>query len=253
MDKNSRFDTNNYEFNTESKNGIYLIHGFTNSTYEVKMLAEYLSKKGYHTVAENLPGHGTTVEECNRVKYTDWITFIQKGVAKLASTCDKIHIIGSSMGAVLTLHLSTIFPVDSIVVIAPVFQFKSEFKARILVPLFNNFIPLTKKSSQYSNSNNIEFYGYTYYPNRALNEFRKLTNVVRKKLPNIKCPTLMLFSKADQTCIMDNYDIVNSSIGTSTKENLILDKTSHTMLDDQSYIDEHQLIYATINQFIDRF
>ncbi len=253
MDKKSRLDSNNYEFNTESKKGIYLIHGFTNSTYEVKILAKYLSEKGYHTVAENLPGHGTTVEECNRVKYIDWITFVQKGLAKLASTCDTIHIIGISMGAVLTLNLSTIFPVNSIVVVAPVFQFKNEFKARVLVPLFNNFIPLTEKSSQYANPNDITFYGYSQYPNRALNEFRKLTNIVRRKLPNVKCPTLMLFSKSDQTCIMDNYKIVNSSIGTTTKESLILDNISHTMLDDQDYMDEHELIYSTINQFIDKF
>ena len=73
MDKRPRFDENNYKFNTESKNGIYLIHGFTNTTYELKMLAEYLSQKGYHSVANNLPGHGTTVAECNKTKYTDWL------------------------------------------------------------------------------------------------------------------------------------------------------------------------------------
>ena len=109
MDRTSKFDTKNYEFNPESKNGIYLIHGFTNTTYEVKRLAEYLSKQGYHAVANNLPGHGTTVDECNRVKYTDWITAVEQDLASLASTCDKIHIIGISMGAVLALHLSTIF------------------------------------------------------------------------------------------------------------------------------------------------
>ena len=63
MARTNRFDENNYEFNLESKNGIYLIHGFTNTTYETKKLAQYLSKQGYRTVANNLPGHGTTIEE----------------------------------------------------------------------------------------------------------------------------------------------------------------------------------------------
>ena len=39
------FDKNNYEFNPESTIGIYLIHGFSSSTYELKILAEFLSKK----------------------------------------------------------------------------------------------------------------------------------------------------------------------------------------------------------------
>ena len=65
----SRFDRNNYEFNKDAKIGIYLIHGFSSSTYEVKLLAHYLKNKGYHVVANNLPGHGTTVDDCNRYKY----------------------------------------------------------------------------------------------------------------------------------------------------------------------------------------
>ena len=71
MDRTNHFDENNYEFNTKSKNGVYLIHGFTNTTYETKKLAKYLADNGYYTVANNLPGHGTTIEECNRVKYKD--------------------------------------------------------------------------------------------------------------------------------------------------------------------------------------
>ena len=46
-----RFDTNNYEYNTKSKLGVYLIHGFSSTTYEVKQLAEYLGENGYYTIA----------------------------------------------------------------------------------------------------------------------------------------------------------------------------------------------------------
>ena len=253
MDRTSKFDENNYEFNTNSKNGVYLIHGFTNTTYEIKNLAEYLSTKGYHTIANNLPGHGTSTEECNRVKYTDWITAVEQEVAELASKCDKLHIIGASMGAVLALHLSTIFPINSMVVVAPVFKFKNQFKTRVLVPLFKNMIPKRKKSSQYVNGENMQFYGYLYYPNKALNELRKLTNIVRKKLHKVKCPALLLYSKSDLTCIMDNYNIVNDNIASIIKENLILEKSSHIMLADEGPLDEHELIYKTINNFIDKF
>ena len=137
--------------------------------------------------------------------------------------------------------------------VAPVFQFRNEFKVRILVPLFNKLIPLTSKSSQYSNASNMKFYGYEYYPNKALNEFRKLTSIVRKNLHNSKTPALMIFSKLDQTCIMDNYDILNNEIGSVEKESLIVNKLSHVMLDDTDYIDEHKQIYSTVNQFLNRF
>ena len=253
MSKQVRFDSNNYEFNKQSKNGVYLIHGFTNTTYEVKVLAEYLADKGYYTVAENLPGHGTTVEECNRVKYTDRIDATKEGLATLASKCDKVHIIGISMGAVIALHLATMFPINSLTIAAPVFKFRSQFKVHVLVPLFNKLIQLTDKGSQYPNPEEMNFYGYKHYPNIALNEFRKMTHIVRKNLSQIKTPTLMLFSKSDATCIIDNYDILNTELHSNVKESLILDKVSHVMLDDTQYIDEHKLIYSTINQFLDRF
>ena len=59
MEKMEFFDTKNYQFNTESKDGVYIIHGFTNSTYETRDLAEYLGNQGFYTHAINLPGHGT--------------------------------------------------------------------------------------------------------------------------------------------------------------------------------------------------
>ena len=253
MARTNRFDENNYEFNLDSKNGIYLIHGFTNTTYETKKLAQYLSKQGYRTVANNLPGHGTTIEECNRVKYQDWVESVEQGVAELASKCDKIHVIGSSMGGVLGLHIASQFPLNSLIAVAPVFQFKSEFKTRILVPLFNNIVPVVSKSSQYQDGQNMSFYGYTEYPNKALNQFRQLTNIVRKQLNNVQCPTLLIHSEGDQTCIMENYNIVNDNISSDIKEKLTLEKISHNMLVDDKHIDEFNLIYKKITNFIGQF
>ena len=80
-----RFDTNNYEFNKSSDIGVYIIHGFSNTTYEVKELAEFLGNQGYHTIANNLPGHGTTSEECNRVRYQMWLEHVTQDLANLIS------------------------------------------------------------------------------------------------------------------------------------------------------------------------
>ena len=41
------FDSKNYEFNKGCKRGIYLIHGFTSSTYEFLDLAKFLSENGF--------------------------------------------------------------------------------------------------------------------------------------------------------------------------------------------------------------
>jgi len=76
MSNTDFFDSNNYRFNSKSKLGVFIIHGFTNTTFETKDLAKHLSNNGFHSLTKNLPGHGTTVEDCNRYKYTDWINFV---------------------------------------------------------------------------------------------------------------------------------------------------------------------------------
>ena len=119
------FDSNNYQFNPESKDGVYIIHGFTNTTYEVKELACYLGDQGYYAVANNLPGHGTTVEDCNRCKFTDWIDFVEQDIAEMFSKCDNVYVIGISMGSVLALHLCSTFPLNAVVFGATVLKFRN--------------------------------------------------------------------------------------------------------------------------------
>ena len=48
-----RFDTNNYEYNKSSPIGVYIIHGFSNTTYANKEIAKFRDK-GFHTIANNL-------------------------------------------------------------------------------------------------------------------------------------------------------------------------------------------------------
>ena len=128
LEQTKFFDSNNYEYNTDSKIGILLIHGFTNTTYEYRKLTSFLSSKGFFVRVDNLPGHGTTVEDCNAMKYTDWIEFTEQRLADLSARCDKIFICGISMGALLAMHLSTVFPINGLISAAPFLSFNKPFK-----------------------------------------------------------------------------------------------------------------------------
>ena len=176
MESNYKFDPNNYEFNKKSKKGIYIIHGFTSTTYEVKQLAEFLGNNGFHAVANNLPGHGTTASQCNRVRYTDWLEHIKQDMAILSSQSDNIFVLGCSMGAVLALYAASIFPVNACVVGSTVLKFKNQFTIdyinRFICKIFK--IQNKKEYMDKQFKNNIKFYGYLEYPLIALNEYRKL-------------------------------------------------------------------------------
>ena len=246
------FDTKNYQFNTKSRDGIYIIHGFTNSTYETRDLAEYLGNQGFYTHAINLPGHGTTPEDCNRVKFTDWIEYTEQGVAEMSSQCDNVFVIGISMGSVLAIHLSSIFPLNAVVFASTVLKFKDYFSTRIMTPLFHRFIPFSdkRKSCPKDIRDKINFFGYQVWPMSAVNEMRKLINQVVKNLPAVKCPALIIHSTKDILSIPENISLVYDNISSENKDKLIVENAGHNLFIPNP---DQETIFLNIATFFKRF
>ena len=243
-----RFDEKSYYLNKDSKKGVYIIHGFTNTSYEVRDLAFFLSKNGYYAVAENLPGHGTSVEDCNQVKYQDWIDFTMRGITEMAAQRSQVAVIGISMGAVLALNIALHFPIRCLISSAIVLQFKKHFETNYLVPLLNRWIPKVEKGTQFTKEKKktVKLYGYSHYPMIALNQMRLMINQIRPQLHKIDCPTLMIHSKNDWTSIDKNIDIINNSIKSEDKKLLLVEKAHHCLFDknpDQQYIFKNVLNY----------
>lgn len=243
------FDSNNYTFNDDSTLGIYLIHGFTSTTYEVKRLAEYLSTFDYHVRANNLPGHGTSIDDCNLTKYNEWITFVEKDIAEMYTKCDKVIVLGVSMGALLALNLATVFPLDGIVLGGCLLEFKNEFNVRIMARLFNKIKPKIPKQTQFKekDSNHIHFYGYNQYPLIALNEMRKLVDTVSKKLHKITCQTLIIHSKDDKTALFKNHTLLKSLMVNAKIDCLVLENAGHHIFDPDK--NNQDIIFQAITKF----
>jgi esterase/lipase len=52
--------------------GVLLSHGFTGSPQSLRPWAEHLAAAGYAVRLPRLPGHGTTWQEMNTTRWTDW-------------------------------------------------------------------------------------------------------------------------------------------------------------------------------------
>ena len=247
--KQKRFDTRSYDYNSDNKIGIYLIHGFSSTTYEMNILANHLKNQKYHVVSNNLPGHGTTVEDCNKFKYNDWLNYSKQEFAKLCSTSDEVFIIGCSMGGVIALHLASLFPVNGIILGGVVLKFKLHFQTNYLNTLLCYFLKTREKKMVVSkNKNNkINFYGYTSYPLIALNEFRKMNKKVIKELKKIKAPILIIHSNADQVSIKDNVDIIKNNVVSKSIDVLNVQLAHHNIFDTNKDTPE---IFLAIDQFL---
>ena len=89
--------------------GILLVHGFTGSPPEMRPIADYLNQRGISVSAPLLPGHGTSVKDMNRCKWTDWANATENALKELRSKCKSVFVGGLSMGSLLALNLGTKF------------------------------------------------------------------------------------------------------------------------------------------------
>ena len=158
--KTIRFDNKNYEFNKQSQIGIYLIHGFSSSTYEMKQLAEFFSQHNFHVIAKNLPGHGTTVNHCNKIKFQDWLEFSKQELAILASQSKKVYIVGCSMGGLIALYLASLFPINGVMVGGLVMKFKKPFMTNVVNTILCKILKTREKKMIFDKNirEKIDFY-----------------------------------------------------------------------------------------------
>ena len=241
-----RFDKKNYEFNPSSKLGVYILHGFSSTTYEVKDLAEFLGENGYHSVANNLPGHGTSINDCNRIKYHHWMDKVKQDIAELSTKCDKVFVIGNSMGGVLALYIASLFPINGFVSAGTVLKFKNHFTTNYIVPIICNFLPFRPKN-KVNTSKTVKFYGYESYPLKALNQFKKMNKKIIPLIKNIKVPGMLIHSKSDKMSIKENLEIIKCNITKGKIKTFYVDKAHHNMFDKNP---DQKLIFNEVLQFL---
>jgi carboxylesterase len=87
--------------------GALVLHGFTGSPHSMRGLALALADAGFAVELPLLPGHGTTVEDMATTGWADWSGAAEAAYDKLAANCDRVVVVGLSMGGTLTAWLAT--------------------------------------------------------------------------------------------------------------------------------------------------
>lgn len=90
--------------------GALVLHGFTGTPHSMRGLAEALAGAGFAVELPLLPGHGTSVEDMATTGWDDWSAAAEDAYEKLAANCDRIVVVGLSMGGTLTVWLATRHP-----------------------------------------------------------------------------------------------------------------------------------------------
>jgi carboxylesterase len=86
--------------------GVLVSHGFTGSPFSMRPWAEQLADAGYTVRLPRLPGHGTSWQDLNTTRWTDWYAEVRAAYDELAARCDTVIGCGLSMGGALVTKLA---------------------------------------------------------------------------------------------------------------------------------------------------
>ncbi len=192
--------------------GALLVHGFTATPWEMRLLAEGLAKAGYLALAVRLPGHGTTPEDLASRTRHDWLGAVTAGYRLLQERGLPVFGIGMSTGGLLLGMLATQVPLVALTLLSPFLRL-----AHPLAPLAG----LLQRWHPYQERPLVAGSEKHYYRRRPLAgvaEVRRLAREFAPRLPQLSLPVLAIAAEGDETVDLASGLSLFQRLGSRHKE-----------------------------------
>jgi carboxylesterase len=217
--------------------GVLLIHGYTGSPTEMRWIGAYLYAHGLTVSGPLLPGHGTTPEAMNRCRWTDWTGHAEAALADLRARCTRVFVGGLSMGSLLTLHLAAQHPdlAGAIIYSPAVWTATSKI---YLTPLARHVVAFQPKSADSDLIDPLadrQLWCYDVDPVGAAAELLKLIFDVRRSLPKVVCPVIIIHSTRDAAIHPASAQRTFERIGAPDKQLITLHESGHCITVDRQW------------------
>jgi carboxylesterase len=222
--------------------GVLIIHGFASSLDSVSDLAPPLESLGIPTLMPVLRGHGAESPEALRgVTWHDWVADAESALQAFSTEAERVIVVGHSMGALVALSLAADHAdiIDSIVLVGAAVRLADPLAPgrplRFLWPVVRRLFKKWSLPPVYADKTLAQYdTNYHWAPMDSILSFLEFTEVMRRRLPEVRVPTLVLHSHKDTTAAPESADVVYSGISTPAQQKRIVwfEVTDHEMLRD---------------------
>lgn len=235
-----------FEYAGSRDHGVLLLHGFLGSLANMVPFGRYLAGEGFTVKGISLSGHNGDEREMAGVRKEAWIQDTLDGFDALAETCKNVSVVGLSMGGALTLLAAERRPVYRAVPVAAALSIYNRLAplARIAAP-FYPYRPGRRKSAS---SSRPDPYAVSYDGLflRSAAEFNGLIRIVRRQLPKVRCPLLVVRAGQDRTVRPEAADWIMERTSSKEKQLLELPESAHVCVLGK----EKQLLFKKTAEFL---
>ncbi|MHA1188077.1 MAG: alpha/beta hydrolase [Candidatus Heimdallarchaeota archaeon] len=210
--------------------GILLTHGFSSTAQEMEGLGIYLNEKcGYTTFGTLLAGHGTSPADLAQTDIIDWYKSMKKGYDFLQQICDKIILIGHSMGGTLSLILAANEKVDGIISLCT--PIKVEYFMQdylFLVADLLKYFPRRKTEIEVMEDNGLMNYRMSAL--KAVEHLLELMEIAKGEIHKVTAPIFTVTAGHDKRVPLYNAERIREMISSEVKEDYFAPKSHHMVL-----------------------
>jgi carboxylesterase len=243
-------------FFTGGETGCLCLHGFTASPAEVRWLGEHLRGCGFTVYGQRLAGHGTDPRHLARSTWRDWYASALDGYHLLRGACQRIVLVGHSMGGLLALLLATEVEAAGVAALATPLRFSSRVMANarwLRYPLPYSMQPDRSSLPQVVRQEQVrrgeEVVGrvrYDRWSSAAVAQLYALSRYTESQLSQVTAPLLLVYSQADRTAVLAQSDYIASAVSSKLIERHILEKSGHILTQDV----EREQVFTWVAGFV---
>jgi carboxylesterase len=242
------------------KVGCLLVHGFTGSPKEMRWMGEYMSEKGHTVLGIRLPGHATCPADMLNARWPDWLAAVEDGwhILNGATHGGPIFLMGLSMGGILSLLFAAQakagnHPVAGVVAMSTPYSLREDWRLRYIKSLRYIQPSMPKGAPDWRNPDAAgDHIDYPYYPTRSIAELRDLLVEMRKSLPEMTVPALLVHSRTDSgggSFHPDSMEKIFANLGSREKQMIWVEDSGHVVTREP----EREKIFQAATDFICRF
>lgn len=234
-------------FMSGGERGVLLIHGFTGLPVELRLLGEHLNRQGYSVLCPRLAGHGTSERDLMRTTKDDWFNSVLDGLTILRGACKKISVVGHSMGGLLALKLAAAYEVEKIATLAAPIFIDDGLGLRNLPPReFCSDACIVQPRRKLQNvppaANNV----YQKTPLISVHELVALIDDVKKILPTVNTPILVMHGEEDHTAQPRSARFIMDNVGSKVKRVVTVPNCGHLL----PLAEERDFVFDVVTDFL---
>lgn len=245
----------------EGDRGVLLIHGFTGSPFEMRLLGDDLARRGFAVEGVKLAGHVGRTRDLAATTWHDWYRSAVEGLDRLRNRVGRkpVAVAGLSMGGLLTLEMARQRAADLAaicVMAAPLWlppQAETFANITSRLPLIRHAALPKIAGSDISDAEmrkrNGRAQGKAAMPLAALSSLVELGAYLRDKLGDVHTPTLLAHSMRDHTVPFACMDAIAHRLGTADYAKLVLHHSFHVITLDR----ERDKVFAAVADWFGRY